>query len=520
MTYELKLLDFPQVQKLLATYACSVYGKEAAHALEPAPSLAVAQAMQNAISVARRLIEQDKEVDFPELHNIRPALRQADASGSVLKVSAFIHIRDTIVFATKLLEYARINSSILTETYNSQKIPESLLKRIDDILDGTRGIRIDASSTLRELDMEYQKMRQSVDEVLQQQINSLDRKACFDSGNVIHWQGERANLAVKPACVDKIKGVRRGSSGLASLQLVEPVAAIALNNQLEKIAGKIAIEHQRLLRELTNEVRQQINVLNQLIDAITWADLAIAGGKLSLAWNAIAPQLSEKPGLVLDSAYHPLLWTRYLQGQVDKPVALSLKLTDEKRLLLVTGPNTGGKTVALKTAGLLTTMSLSGLHIPAEGQCTIGWYQSVMVDMGDRQSLYHELSTFAGHVEAMIHILKHANENSLLLLDELGTGTDPDEGAALAMGLLDYLLRCKVQGIVNTHLTPLKSYANTQQAISNASMSFDMQHLSPTFQLIMGKSGQSMGLTIAERIGLDASVIQAARTYLKQLRKD
>jgi DNA mismatch repair protein MutS2 len=196
---------------------------------------------------------------------------------------------------------------------------------------------------------------------------------------------------------------------------------------------------------------------------------------------------------------------------------LSLTLDGDHRLLLITGPNTGGKTVALKTLGLLVTMAWCGLHIPAEGDCEIGRFDRLMVDVGDHQSLLHHLSTFAGHVEVLKRVLEHATGESLILLDELGTGTDPDEGAALAMAVLDELRARGVYGIVNTHLAPLKDYAARHPGILNASMQFDAERLAPTYRLVPGEPGVSFGLTIAERNGLPRALVARAREHLATL---
>jgi DNA mismatch repair protein MutS2 len=193
---------------------------------------------------------------------------------------------------------------------------------------------------------------------------------------------------------------------------------------------------------------------------------------------------------------------------------LDLRLDAAQPLLLITGPNMGGKTVALKTAGLLTLMALAGLHIPAAPGSQVGWFTRVAVDIGDHQSLHHHLSTFAGHVEVLKGVLANADHATLVLLDELGTGTDPDEGAALAMAVLDQLAERGVRGVITTHLPRLKAFASAHPRLANASMRFDEQTLAPTYELVVGQAGRSLGLTIAERRGLPAETVSRARAYL------
>jgi DNA mismatch repair protein MutS2 len=257
-----------------------------------------------------------------------------------------------------------------------------------------------------------------------------------------------------------------------------------------------------------------MDALERMLGALTWVDLAFAAGQLSHHMNAHAPRLVEEPRVRLEEAYHPLLLVRFADGSGPQPVPLSVTLDGADPLLLITGPNTGGKTVALKTLGLLTVMAWCGLHIPAERDCEIGRYARVMVDVGDSQSLFHHLSTFAGHVEVLKRILEEADGETLVLLDELGTGTDPEEGAALAMAVLDELLERRVQGIVNTHLPPLKDYAAGRGGIRNAAMQFDHEHLAPTYRLVIGEPGVSLGLTIARRNGLPEALVERARAHL------
>ena len=198
-------------------------------------------------------------------------------------------------------------------------------------------------------------------------------------------------------------------------------------------------------------------------------------------------------------------------------VLMDIRLDETDTIVIISGPNTGVKTVELKTLGLLTVMAHFGLHIPAEGDCSIGDYRKVIVDVGDHQSLFHHLSTFAGHVEVLKRILDEADKDTLVLLDELGTGTDPEEGAALAMAVLDELLERRVQGIVNTHLSPLKDYADRRASIRNASMQFDHERLEPTYRLQIGVPGVSLGLTIAEKNGLPKDLIGRAREHLCEI---
>jgi DNA mismatch repair protein MutS2 len=299
--------------------------------------------------------------------------------------------------------------------------------------------------------------------------------------------------------------------------LLEPIEAVAHNNRLEAFNGQIEGQNQIVLRATTDAVRSHLDALNGLVDAVTWIDLALAAGQFSAALNASPPVLVDVAKVVLQQAYHPQLLLQFQEKQLQQIVPLSIRLDDGQSMLVITGPNTGGKTVVLKTVGLLVTMAHCGLHLPSEGQCEIGNFQRVIVDVGDKQSLHNHLSTFAGHVEVLKKLLREADAATLVLMDELGTGTDPEEGASLAMAVLDELAVRKVHGIVTTHLTPLKGFADQHAYLQNASMRFDHVNLAPTYELEFGVAGQSLGLIIAEKNGLPSELVNRARGYLNEI---
>jgi DNA mismatch repair protein MutS2 len=235
---------------------------------------------------------------------------------------------------------------------------------------------------------------------------------------------------------------------------------------------------------------------------------------MSSTMNAVAPTLVAEPRVSLDRAYHPYLLWQLAQGEISRAVPLSVTLDARRPLMIVTGPNTGGKTVMLRTIGLLVAMAHCGLHVPAEGECTIGTFAALVLSVGDRQSLLHQLSTFAAHVETLKSMLAEADAATLVLLDELGTGTDPDEGAALAMAVLEELGRRGTLGVVTTHLPRLKGFADANPGVVNASMRFDDALLEPAYELVVGAPGRSLGLLIAERRGMPREIVARARALL------
>jgi len=514
MEADLKPLEFPAIQRLLERLTATPYGADAARALEPAPTLEVARALQEAVTVARRRLEAGTLPAFGALPDVRPALRQASNPGAALSSQAMNNLQLIMREGARLAEALADTLTIYPQDIADLRPPTVLLERLDEALHPGGTLRDEASPALAEAASERARLRGEVEQVVRRRLEALRPEG---GSRRVQWHQERAVMVLRAEAAGEVKGVRRGSALGGRDQIIEPIEAVPLNNRLDTVNERINSEQQRLLRELTDAVREHGPLLERLLGALTWIDLAFAAGRMSQQMNAHAPQLRDAPGVALVEAYHPLLLLQYAEGSGPRPVPLSLDLSPDRPLLLITGPNTGGKTVALKTLGLLVTMAWCGLHIPAEGDCLIGGFDRVMVDVGDHQSLLHHLSTFAGHVEVLKRVLEHATGRSLILLDELGTGTDPDEGAALAMAMLDELRARGVCGIVNTHLAPLKDYAARHPGILNASMQFDVERLVPTYRLLPGEPGISFGLTIAEKNGLPATLVAKAREHLAAL---
>lgn len=519
MTYDLKILDFENIRRALIKNASTPYGEESITHLEPAPNINIARTMQASVSAARRCVDANNLLTLGEVPNIRVALRQASSTGSALNTNALFNISQVLKAGNALAKLIEDEAGLYPDTMPGLSIPRQLLDKIEATVTQTGRLRGDASPKLKTLNQEMKSLRQQAEDVIKAYCADQNIKQFLVANKKVLWHGERAVVAVLSQHLDKIKGVIKGSQSGGMEQLVEPLVSLAINNSIERLSQEIIAEQQIILRSVTDIVREYIKNLDVLIDAIAWVDIAFAAGALSAHMNGHEPRLVEEPYIELRQAYHPTLLIQFLQGKLEAPVPLSITIEKSRPYILITGPNTGGKTVVLKTVGLLQLMAQCGLHIPAEENCTLGWFDTIMVDMGDKQSMYHQLSTFAGHVEVMKEILSNANEKSLFLLDELGTGTDPEEGAALAMAMIDQLIQQKSMGIVNTHLSPLKPYAENHSQIVNAAMQFDDKTLSPTYRLEVGVNGESFGLVIAERNGLPSSIVENAAQYLHKLRK-
>ena len=514
MESDLKSLEFDAIRRLLERFAFSAYGSDAARSLEPAPSIEIAREMQAAVTAARAAIDAYSVPKLVNIPDIRAALRQAAHPGAALSANALANVRQVMQSGLTLREFVA-NYPALYRSISDLKANAGLMQALDGAISAAGRLREDASPALHDIHQRYHSAHQQVEMQLQARMKMPDVAGIFDENSRVSWHGARGVFAVRKVFADRVKGVRRGTAGGGRDVLVEPIEVVGFNNQLETLNGQIEAQNQIVLRAVTDEVRNCSAELNQLLDAITWIDLALAAGHLSAAMNAAPPLLVNEPRIALKQAYHPQLLLQFMEKNISTVKALDLTLDEEHPMMVITGPNTGGKTVVLKTVGLLTTMAHCGLHIPSEGDCVIGNFSRIVVDVGDKQSLYHHLSTFAGHVEVLKRLLQEADENTLVLMDELGTGTDPEEGAALAMAVLDELAARRVHGIVTTHLSPLKGFADQHVYLSNASMRFDYASLSPTYELEPGIAGKSLGLIIAEKNGLPANLVAKARQYLK-----
>ncbi|MHB8453109.1 MAG: endonuclease MutS2 [Acidiferrobacterales bacterium] len=516
MRSDLKALEFDAVRRLLEKLATTPYGADAARNIEPAPDIGVARGMLAAVTAARSALDAGDAPSLKGTPDVRAALRQAAQPGAALSGIALHNLRQVI------LEIGGLKAAVSTrpDLYPGPKEhlspPTEIEIQIDRTINPSGRVRDNASPRLAALAKQIGELRQEVIDALRVRLKQPDLRTNV-SAEMIVWQGARAFVSLPADCAELVAGVHRGKAAGGRNHLVEPMEVVSRNNRLETLNGQQEVESQVVLRETTSLLRTHLESLGRMIDALTWIDLALAGGHLSRHLNAHAPRLTDKACLLLDRAFHPALLLRFADGQGPEPVPLSLALDSAQPMLVITGPNTGGKTVVLKTVGLLITMAHCGLHIPAEGNCLIGDFSRVIVDIGDPQSLYHHLSTFAGHVEKLKRLLSEADAGTLVLLDELGTGTDPEEGAALAMAVLEELARRGVYGIVTTHLSPLKEFASQHEHLTNASMLFDEEKLVPSYRLSIGTIGRSLGLVIAEKNGLSVEVVDRARQHLRRI---
>lgn len=530
MDYDsLRPLEFDQVRSQLAEHTSFSASQALALELEPSDEAVEVAALQQETTEARRLLDQQPQLGVGSARDVRGSTRTARVGG-MIQAFEFLELRGTLLSARNL------RKNILRAAENFPRlafIAESLsdaprvIDEIGRVFNDNGEIADDASPELSRIRRELRVAQQRVMERLQHLITS-SQYAKYLQDPIITQREGRYVVPVRAEAKGRINGIVHDSSASGATLFIEPLAVVELGNRVRELAIQEQREIDRILRELTLLVGEHADAIDYTVETLAQLDLAFAKAKYAAQLRAVAPLIDagsrEQPAyLELIQARHPLL-------DPDRVVPISLELQRSFSILIITGPNTGGKTVSLKTVGLLALMAQSGLHIPAQEGSRLPVYSGVFADIGDEQSIAQSLSTFSGHLKNIVNILRAADARSLLLFDELGAGTDPVEGAALARAIVEHLLERKIPAMIATHYSELKAFAHTTPGVQNASMEFDIETLAPTYRLILGIPGRSNAFAIATRLGLDRPVVERARenvgrnneeleTLLTQLKK-
>ena len=516
----LSTLELPKVLNRLSTYASFSAGEEQARALTPATDLEEIRRRLETTTEARALLGAKPETTIGGAHDVRP-LAVAAQRGAVLPPPDLLDVRDTLVAAralhrtlTRLKEQfphlARLTSRI-------QPCPE-VVAEINRCLDERGDVRDNASPELARIRREARIAHDRIQDKLQNIIQS-PRNAPYLQEILITRREDRYVIPLKADFKGRISGIVHDVSASGATIFIEPLSVVELNNAWRELQLEEQQEVSRILAHLSERIAARAVEIEQTVEALADLDVAFAKAQYAEAINAAAPELipvqpsdHNHSGATIRfiGARHPLL-------DPQSVVPIDVALDDETQVLVITGPNTGGKTVSLKTVGLLTLMAQAGLHIPVEPRDRSGRrsalspFKAVYADIGDEQSIEQSLSTFSAHLTNIISFLDQADENSLILLDELGAGTDPAEGSALARALLDHFRSRGAMTFVATHYPELKSYAQLTSGVRNACVEFDPETLSPTYKLTIGLPGRSNAFAIAERLGLRREVVANAR---------
>ena len=497
----LEVLEFPAIRERLAAATSTELGAELAALLQPSPDVDEVTRRQALTSEAIALLDESLEPPLEGIRDVRDQAAHA-ALGGALSPLALRHVADTGSGSLRARAALEEHAAPLLREAAAAIDPAlaPLAKAIDRAVeeDGS-DLRDTASPKLRKLRGELRTGRQRVRDKLEQLVRSSDLREHLQE-EFITLRGGRPVLAVKASARRSVPGIVHDTSDSGQTLFVEPFAAVDLSNRQSEAASAERDEVERILRELSSAVAEQAAQVRAAVEGTARIDLALALGTLSRGWRGAPVEVSDEVRLI--AARHPLL-----DPKAAVPIDLDLA---GLRALVLSGPNTGGKTVALKTLGLAALLHQSGLRPPAE-TAALPVFDQVLADIGDRQSIEMSLSTFSGHVAAIVAILGAAGDRSLVLLDELASGTDPVEGSALAQALVARLTEQARLTLVTTHYPELKEWASATEGVANAGTGFDPDTHEPLYRVALGRPGTSHALQIAERLGLDPEVVAAAR---------
>lgn len=503
----LKTLEFDKIVALLVEKATCTYGKEKAAQLHPFWRIDEVSAAQKGTAEAATVLRLKGSVPLGGIRDIRGAVQRARLN-AMLAPLELLDIASTVSAGRKLKHF-------LLDMCDDHELPllQGQVERIEGLRELEMEIRrcVDeggeildgASVELRQVRQEIRQLEARIREKLDQMTRSSSYQKMLME-NIVTIRGDRFVIPVKQEYRHVFGGIVHDQSASGATLFIEPEVIVSMNNKLRELRLREEREIERILYVLTEQVAFAVEALVENIDALTELDFMFAKAQLAWSMKAVCPKLNDRGYLHLKKARHPLI-------PRDVVVPVNVELGGEYQAIVVTGPNTGGKTVSLKTIGLLSLMTMAGLHIPAEEESEMTVFSSVFADIGDEQSIEQSLSTFSSHMTNIIHILESMDEKSLVLFDELGAGTDPTEGAALAMSIIDHVLASGARLVATTHYSELKAYAYDRPEVINASVEFDVETLRPTYRLLIGVPGRSNAFAIARRLGLPEHIIEAAR---------
>lgn len=503
----LNILELPVVLDMLAAEAVTDGGKEACHSLRPSSDRLEVKNRLAETSAAKEMMVVRGSPSLSGIKDIRPSLSRADLGGS-LNTIELLNIARVLQCARLVKGYTsddKLGKSCIDHLFAALHANRFLEEKITGSIVGEDEIADSASSELANIRRKIRAASARVRDCLQKIISSPSYAKVLQEP-IITMRSDRFVVPVKAECKGAIPGLVHDISASGATLFIEPMAAVKANNELRELAAKEKTKIERILAELSADCAAHAEDIASDYSYLITLDGIFARAKLSYKLNGIEPELREK-GVVLRRARHPLL-------PKDKAVPISLELGEDFDTLIITGPNTGGKTVTLKTIGLLNVMAQCGLHIPADDGSGVPVYRHVLADIGDEQSIEQNLSTFSAHMTNIVHILGECDADSLLLFDELGAGTDPTEGAALAIAVIEHARKMGADVAATTHYAELKVYATNENGIQNASCEFDVETLSPTYRLLVGVPGKSNAFAISERLGLSKEIIDDAKARI------
>jgi len=506
----LHTLEFDKIINKLSSYACSKMGKELALQLKPSTNLKEIKHWQKETSEAVSMILRKGSLSLGALKDIRPYLKRVSVGG-VLSIEELLYTGDFLYVSRKTKNYGKSEnkndvSEILEPQFNMIELVPELENELERCIESNTDLSDDASQALRNIRKNIKTANDRIKEHLNSIIHSSSYKNMLQDP-VITIRNDRYCVPVKQEFKNSFTGMIHDQSSTGATVFIEPISVVQLNNKIKDLHTEEKIEINKILKRLSEKVNEYNYILASNSEILSHLDFVFAKAELSISMNATEPMFNTKGYINLKKARHPLI-------NPEKVVPTNIYIGKEFTTLLITGPNTGGKTVSLKTIGLFTLMGQSGLHIATFDNSELSIFENVFADIGDEQSIEQSLSTFSSHMTNTVNILNNVTPNSLVLLDELGAGTDPAEGSALAISIIQYLHNIGTRSVITTHYSELKVFAIATKGIENASCEFDVETLRPTYKLLIGIPGKSNAFAISARLGLPNYIIEKAKEVL------
>ena len=515
-SFTFRKLEYDKIIELLVQESSSSLGRQLAEELKPITDSEQIAHWQEETTEGVTVRRLEPNIPLGGIVDVSRQIRKAQIGG-MLEPEEFLQLKDVLKACRRIshffLERKKTYEVPRLEWWAEQlrMFPE-LEREIDDVISPDAQVRDSASSALLAARRKINTLKNKIRERLEYIVRS-ESSSKYLQDALVTIRNDRYVVPVKQEYRSQIPGIVHDQSASGATLFIEPMAVVEMNNELRKAYSTERDEVIRILMELSGKLMPYTDDLQYNLQVLAQIDFIFAKARLSEKMNAVAPVLKTTPQLSIIKGRHPLI-------PVKQVVPLTISLGKEFDSVIITGPNTGGKTVTLKTVGLFVLMAQSGLHIPAEVGSEIGLFHNVFADIGDEQSIEQSLSTFSSHMTNIVRILEEVDNCSLVLLDELGAGTDPSEGAALAISILDDMLHRGSKIIATTHYSELKAYAFNEPRVQNASVEFDVETLRPTYRLLVGVPGKSNAFEIAKKLGIHAHIIDNARSLISQEEQD
>ncbi len=505
------VLEFDKIIEKVAGFAETKMGKEEVYKLDTSHNLEGVKFKQEQTAQALSIIIEKGSPPLGGISDIKEYVKRG-AVGGIISLRGLLNCADTLRAARLLKNYVLLNNDdrnydLLEDLCNSIYVNKDIEERIYSVIISEEEIADDASPELKRIRREIQIKNNSIKNKINSIVSSSSMQKYLQEA-IVTMRNDRYVIPVKKEYRSMVKGIIHDQSATGSTLFIEPMALVEMTNDIANLKIEEKKEIERILLELSMMIGDISEEMLNNQEILKELDFIFAKGKYAISINGIEPKINDRGYIRIKKGRHPLISPELV-------VPIDAVLGDEYTTLIITGPNTGGKTVSLKTLGLFTLMGMAGLHLPAEYGTEISVFSAVYADIGDEQSIEQSLSTFSSHMTNIVKILKEVDEKSFVLFDELGAGTDPTEGAALAIAILDTLHERKILTAATTHYSELKLYALTTEGVINGSVEFDVETLSPTYKLLIGIPGKSNAFEISRKLGLQQEIIDKAKKNIE-----